>query len=746
LRAAVLAVGVALALATPARAELEFLGEFGAPGAGELVVPRDVELDGAGSSYVADPFRRVVTKFGPNGNVLGVFGSGEGQGRLTLPVAVGLAPGGDVLVADLSFQGVPMARIVRYDENGGFLGQFGELGTAEGQFGFITGVSVEPLSGRIFVVEGTNNRVQRFAPNGSFELMWGKDVAGGGVGENCVANCKAGEPGTAEKEFDSPTGIVAADAVVVVSESENNRLQRFNLSGAFETMVGRNVGGPGNHECLANCQAGISGSGLGHYARPAGIALLPGEVFVADSGNARVQRLNLLTMTALEQFGTTGTGDGQFAALNGLGAANGRVATTDVEAPRVQLFSAAGAFEASFGAPAPSSLRGPLGIALAPGGVYVADAQRHQIVHFRRDGSFVGAFGSEGTGPGELLFPSGMATDPAGNLLVADRVNHRVQRFDPDGNLLGAFGTFGTGPGEFASPEDVAVGAGGEVYVVERGNDRIQKLTSIGGFLGSWGASGAAPGQFDSPEAIAIDLQGKVYVADSGNDRIQRFDSDGGFELAWGAPGTGPGELRRPGGIAVDALGNVFVAERENSRVQRFDREGAFLGWLGTGAGDGTPGSAPGEFASPSAIGVDGNGDLYVVDSGNSRVQRFAGALGPPSLVLRARKRQRHARLRARVRCRAAPCTVVLRGRAVVKQPRKKARRFPLKRRRLRLDVGEARTVRLKLRRHKRSARRASRLLRRRGKVRGRAVINARASNAAGADRAKRAVKLRRPR
>jgi hypothetical protein len=136
-------------------------------------------------------------------------------------------------------------------------------------------------------------------------------------------------------------------------------------------------------------------------------------------------------------------------------------------------------------------------------------------------------------------------------------------------------------------------------------------------FVLSWGTSGSAPGQFGGPSAIAVDGFGNVYVGDTGNGRIQKFTSAGQFLTAWGSSGSGDGQFNGTiGGIAVDRDGDLYVTSWD--RVEKFSGSGDFLGSFGTG------GSGPGQFESPTGIAADANGNIYVIDPGNRRIQRLS--------------------------------------------------------------------------------------------------------------------------
>lgn len=183
-------------------------------------------------------------------------------------------------------------------------------------------VAVNETSGDIFVAEDANERVQRFAADGTPELIWGKDVVDNGpanVGyEICqvgVDLCKDGAEGQAKGEFigNSPDGIAIdqSDGSVYVWDSrrandaaaENLRVQKFDANGNFILMFGKEVNATTNGDVCTEasgdvCKAGVETSAPGGFGNPStnepGLAVSPvdGDVFAADPLNRRIQRFD----------------------------------------------------------------------------------------------------------------------------------------------------------------------------------------------------------------------------------------------------------------------------------------------------------------------------------------------------------------------------------------------------------------------------------------------------------------------
>jgi DNA-binding beta-propeller fold protein YncE len=136
------------------------------------------------------------------------------------------------------------------------------------------------------------------------------------------------------------------------------------------------------------------------------------------------------------------------------------------------------------------------------------------------------------------------------------------------------------------------------------------------------------PDPISQPYGLGIDPEGNVWVAEGGKDRFQVIAPDGTYRETWGTPGSGEGELEflssaslygRPyGDIAFDAEGNIYIADTGNFRVQQFAPDRTFVrAW-------GSKGSEDGQFLAPSGIAIGADGVVYVSDETRSDVQMFA--------------------------------------------------------------------------------------------------------------------------
>ncbi|HEX4435787.1 MAG TPA: hypothetical protein VH061_03225 [Solirubrobacteraceae bacterium] len=519
---------------------------------------------------------------------------------------------------------------------------------AEGVLRFPEAIAIGP-GGDVFVADQLSYTVQEFSPAGTFENEWGS--FGGGHGQF------------------GPIGGLAVDAAgnVYVVDSSHNRIEKFSPAGAFLTAWGRRGSEVGQFNF---------GSSQDFTKPPGGgIAVNGSFVFVADSGNNRIERFNLNGGEPLA-WGTKGSAPGQFSYPRGVAANESEVLVSDDDNHRIERFGLEGAFQAEDGTNGTGAgqFGFPYGVALDAGGnVYVADDINHRVVKLNPQLGFVGAWGGFGSKPGQLAFPRALASDPAGNNYVADTANDRIEVFGPSGEYERTLGISARGPAELTVPRGVAVDPTGRLLVADTDSNRIQ-LFAPGSdvWSGQWTlAPGRFPG-FNAPSGVAVDPAGSVYVGDRGNARVARLWGDGtplaeiggpgalggaglsgniaiavsgtdqetfvadaghnrilvygpegtlrarwGADGGSGAAGAGQDDFEHPQALAVDAAGNVYVADTGNDRVVKLNSGGSVIAeWGDRGGGDG-------RFRSPTGIGIDAAGNVYVLDSENNRIEEF---------------------------------------------------------------------------------------------------------------------------
>ncbi|HNB72491.1 MAG TPA: NHL repeat-containing protein, partial [Acidobacteriota bacterium] len=242
-------------------------------------------------------------------------------------------------------------------------------------------------------------------------------------------------------------------------------------------------------------------------------------------------------------------------------------------------------------------------------------------------GSVTLTYNPVGACPGvsDSMTISFVGCNPIG-LMVADTTNNRIQGFDgTDWFTIGA-GGIGSGPGQFRQPEAVAYDAGGRIYVADTGNNRIQFSTDSGSTWADFATNGTGPNQVSAPQGVALDSDGNLYVSDTGNGRVLRFAGGiPGLAVVLASHGTASGQVGSPMGLVIDTTFRLFVTDASNSRVLRIANANTTT--LATsGVAIATAGTALNKVIAPQGITIDGNGDLYVADTGNNRILQWKNA------------------------------------------------------------------------------------------------------------------------
>ncbi len=496
--------------------------------------------------------------------------------------------------------------------------------TTSGPIGLPTAVRFD-AAGNAFFTDIHGYRIERIdAATGVVTVAAGNGTEG-----------FSGDGGPATGAMLEGPSDVAIDGLGNLFIADSNRVRRIDAeTGVITTIAGTGApgfsgdGGPATSAELWNT-AGVAIDGLGN-------------VFVSDSYNSRVRRIDATTGVI-----TTIAGDGGFG-------------------------------ETGSGGPAvDAELQFPNSIVIASDSavLFVSGTYLHRIDPTTGIlSTLAGAGGGTGLGDGGpasesiLNRPSGVALDLAGDIYIADSDDSRIRRIDATTGIIttvagnGSAGASGDGGSALAAElnyaSGVAVDRAGNIDIADYNNLRIRRVDATTGDIATVAGNGqdqsngdgglATSAQLTYVQGIGLDAAGNLLIADLYADRIRRVDvTTGLITTIGGGGGHGYGgdgglataaELASPWDVAADGAGNIYIADSSNQRIRRIDgASGVITTCAGNGTANETGNGGPAVDATvsyPQGIATDAAGNVYFEDEQAATVRMIASATGMMSVAV----------------------------------------------------------------------------------------------------------------
>jgi DNA-binding beta-propeller fold protein YncE len=217
----------------------------------------------------------------------------------------------------------------------------------------------------------------------------------------------------------------------------------------------------------------------------------------------------------------------------------------------------------------------------------------------------------------KLVRPYGVAVDSKGNIYTADTYVGAVFIFNPETKAV-EFIRNGR-DARFKALIGLAIDDADRLFVTDSGLQRVFVFDANHKFSATFGS-----GQLVRPSGVAVDNKNRLlYVTDVLKNNVAVYDLDTfKYVRTVGGPpqkvgDDSPGTFARPTNIAVGPNGDVYVSDTLNARIQIFDADGNFLSMFGK------PGDGPGDLARPKGIALDPDGHIWIADADQNRVKVF---------------------------------------------------------------------------------------------------------------------------
>jgi uncharacterized protein (TIGR03437 family) len=522
-----------------------FSGDGGPATAAALNAPTKLAVDSAGNLYIADSKNNRIRKVSS-----GTITTFAGNGSQSLSGDNGQAINAGMFVSGgIAFDSSDNLYIV--DGNLAVRRvSSGNISTVNGSTGLPGGAIALDSSGAIYLADANSNKIRKIAS--------GVVTTVAGTGDPGFAGDKGS---AAAARLSRPAGLaIDASGNLFIADYTNKRV-RVVTNGTITTFAGNggfSFSGDNGKSTAAALQ------------RPQGVAAdSQGNLYIADTLNGRIRKISNTIITTVAGTGATSfTGDGGPAtsadlfsptsvAVDAVGnlyiADTGNARVRRVSGGTITTIAGNGNMDSSGdGGSATNASVVPSAIAVdTSGNLFIADAMNNNVrrvsngvITLIAGGNPNGGFGGDGgdAKSASLNGPSGIAVDTIGNIFIADTNNGRIRKVS-SGTITTVAGNGGStftsdgGPPTGASlnyPNSVAVDAAGDLYIGDTLNNRVRRISNgvITTFAGNGTAKLSGDGgpaiaaSLSGPQALTVDPLGNLYIADTGNDRVRKVLSN----------------------------------------------------------------------------------------------------------------------------------------------------------------------------------------------------------------------------
>ncbi len=402
-----------------------------------------------------------------------------------------------------------------------------------------------------------------------------------------------------------PEAIAVANDTVYVVDSKMDQVVMYDLAkGKYLGRFGSKAGGN-----IASDAALDS---------PQGIAIQEGVVYVADTGNERVQMfgingvflstLPLKAAGSAEKEKTYKLGEPTDIALD----THGRIYVLDADDKSIKVYGPNGTYQRTL-------FKGrPVAMSVSEDGVYVADEASFSILKYDFDANRAYSFGSKGEGKAQFMSLSGLAVDKAQQVFVGDARKSLIDAFVTEAGksleaLPKAAGRVSVKWMQNVSAEVGQLAWDGKLTFYAVSKDRKSLV-----MLRKGEVAGTIKPEDMQLAAVTTDKTGAIWVLDRKKYRVAKLDESGKVLLSFGSEGSGAGQFDNPVAIAVSSSGSVFVADRSSRKVQIFRGDGVFLNTLNGENAD--------KLRAPIAMAFDQRDNLYILDASRESVLAYSSA------------------------------------------------------------------------------------------------------------------------